>query len=195
MEDIKTSINSFMQEVYYELDLLKQTKYGIFSDVAIMNLRTKVNIYNFRFLYVMLCGICVFIGIVIKPFTLLLLLMQAIPIVIYKVCTKLNISIPINLPQEFPPSFIAICIGYISASITAYFNDCFLPFLLPLVIAVIIIRAHSCFAITDAEPEHPSNCCSCQQHDHNHTTSESECNCCEGHKEIPTSIPEDKKED
>ncbi|ELP95212.1 hypothetical protein EIN_429880 [Entamoeba invadens IP1] len=161
-----------------EFELLMKTKYGLFSDVAVMNLRFKINVNNFKCTYVSLILLIMVLFILLKPFLLVVYGVMTIPVIVYFI-GKNYTSFSINLPKEYPPLLIALTMGYFFAMITSYLNECMLFFVIPMVIGVTIIRAHSCFAITDAEAEYHNEHCECTSADPSATP----CHCCEKKKE------------
>ena len=69
MNEIKQFFSSVWNEIKIEFELVKKAKYSIPSDNAIMNMRTRININNYRGLYSLLC----IFSVVLSLFVLLFL--------------------------------------------------------------------------------------------------------------------------
>ena len=69
MNEIKQFFSSVWNEIKIEFELVKKAKYSIPSDNAIMNMRTRINISNYRGLYSLLC----IFSVVLSLFVLLFL--------------------------------------------------------------------------------------------------------------------------
>ena len=68
MNEIKQFFSSVWNEIKIEFELVKKAKYSIPSDNAIMNMRTRININNYRGLYSLLCIVSVVLSLFVFYF-------------------------------------------------------------------------------------------------------------------------------
>ncbi|KAL7714290.1 PRA1 family protein [Entamoeba marina] len=182
----QSTIQLLLQETITEINLLKTTKYGMFENTAISDLRFKLNVQKFRILYVSFVVLLLLISLILHPFLIIIYPVQIIPFVIYLVMKKFGFELPFKLPDEYPLTFICITIGYTLASLLAWYYECFMYFFVPLLVGVLCVKAHSSFAICEAE---------CEESSFTPTTSENEKNVQIVRKNEKIKTQENNKED
>ena len=154
MNDIKQFFTVVIDEIKKELGYLKRSKYSKPKDNAISNLRTRININNYRGLYCLLCIVSVVLSIILYPFNIILLWIILFCVAVYYFFANLPIKWPFTLPEDYPPIVIAMAVGYVIDTLVSIYYDCLFQFLIPYIISVLIIRLHSMICVTEVETEY-----------------------------------------